>query len=343
MVQQTGLLGNFGQNMQRGFGRIGDAITGKDPNARDQLAIALMSLSGNPQQTQALQQLAANRIERRRGENQSVAFLQKQAKGGDRLAEEMLNLIPSLGSGPTIKAYLDVKYGAGSRTPAAFRALDMTARAAGFKPTSEGGSGLYEQFMATGGAGLKAEAKAFGRGQGQERSQKLIDLPKVQDQSAKSLNLINRIIQNNELDGVLGKYEGLIPSESVTASLYFTQDQIDLIGDIDNLENEVFLEAFQTLKGGGQITELEGAKAQRAIVNLSRLRSPDKFKGALRDLAEVISAGLERAKKGITVEDQGEKRFVGNLELNNLPETNSSNPNVTHRYNPQTGKVEPIK
>ena len=57
MVQQTGLLGNFGQNMQRGFGRIGDAITGKDPNARDQLAIALMSLSGNPQQLQALQQL----------------------------------------------------------------------------------------------------------------------------------------------------------------------------------------------------------------------------------------------------------------------------------------------
>jgi len=78
MVQQTGLLGNFGQNMQRGFGRIGDAITGKDPNARDQLAIALMSLSGNPQQTQALQQLAANRIQQRKqneANNKTVAFI----------------------------------------------------------------------------------------------------------------------------------------------------------------------------------------------------------------------------------------------------------------------------
>jgi len=78
MVQQTGLLGNFGQNMQRGFGRIGDAITGKDPSARDQLAIALMSLSGNPQQTQALQQLAANRIQQRKqndANNKTVAFI----------------------------------------------------------------------------------------------------------------------------------------------------------------------------------------------------------------------------------------------------------------------------
>tara|TARA_R100000654_G_scaffold36286_1_gene61933 strand:+ start:358 stop:1560 length:1203 start_codon:yes stop_codon:yes gene_type:complete len=78
MVQQTGLLGNFGQNMQRGFGRIGDAITGKDLNARDQLSLALMSLSGNPQQTQALQQLAANRIQQRRqneANNKTVAFI----------------------------------------------------------------------------------------------------------------------------------------------------------------------------------------------------------------------------------------------------------------------------
>jgi hypothetical protein len=85
MVQQTGLLGNFGQNMQRGFGRIGDAITGKDPNARDQLAIALMSLSGNPQQTQALQELAANRITERRKQdkiNKTADFLRSQGLGG---------------------------------------------------------------------------------------------------------------------------------------------------------------------------------------------------------------------------------------------------------------------
>jgi len=101
MVQQTGLLGNFGQNMQRGFGRIGDAITGKDPNARDQLAIALMSLSGNPQQTQALQELAAKRIEDRKAQtqtNKSIAYLKSINPQLGAMAEQnpgMVNTIMS--------------------------------------------------------------------------------------------------------------------------------------------------------------------------------------------------------------------------------------------------------
>ena len=101
MVQQTGLLGNFGQNMQRGFGRIGDAITGKDPNARDQLAIALMSLSGNPQQTQALQQLAVKRIEDRKAQaqtNKSIEYLKSINPQLGAMAEQnpsMVNTIMS--------------------------------------------------------------------------------------------------------------------------------------------------------------------------------------------------------------------------------------------------------
>ena len=78
MVEQRGLLANIGQGVQRGFGRLGDAITGRDQNASDKLAIALMSLSGNPQQTQALQQLAANRIQQRKqndANNFTVAVL----------------------------------------------------------------------------------------------------------------------------------------------------------------------------------------------------------------------------------------------------------------------------
>lgn len=99
MVQQTGLLGNFGQNMQRGFGRIGDAITGKDPNARDQLAIALMSLSGNPQQTQALQQLAAKRIEDRKAQaqtNKSIEYLRTIDPRLAAMAENNPGMITSI-------------------------------------------------------------------------------------------------------------------------------------------------------------------------------------------------------------------------------------------------------
>lgn len=66
MAQRNGVLSKFGNNVQRGFGRLGDAITGRDRDASDRLAIGLMSLSGNPQQLQPLMQMAANDIQERK-------------------------------------------------------------------------------------------------------------------------------------------------------------------------------------------------------------------------------------------------------------------------------------
>ena len=78
MVEQRGLLANIGQGVQRGFGRLGDAITGRDQNASDKLAIALMSLSGNPQQLRPLMNMAASDIQERKqndANNKTVAFI----------------------------------------------------------------------------------------------------------------------------------------------------------------------------------------------------------------------------------------------------------------------------
>ena len=118
MVQQTGLLGNFGQNMQRGFGRIGNAITGKDLNARDQLSLALMSLSGNPQQTQALQQLAAKRIEDRKAQdkvNKTTAFLKSRAQSGDTIANQIVGALESGSLG--LKDAMALYYGQMFKSP----------------------------------------------------------------------------------------------------------------------------------------------------------------------------------------------------------------------------------
>jgi len=63
MAQRNGVLSKFGNNVQRGFGRLGDAITGRDQDASDRLAIGLMSLSGgDPRQLRPLMQMAANDI-----------------------------------------------------------------------------------------------------------------------------------------------------------------------------------------------------------------------------------------------------------------------------------------
>lgn len=96
MVEQRGLLANIGQGVQRGFGRLGDAITGRDQNASDKLAIALMSLSGNPQQLRPLMNMAASDIQERKAQdkvNKTTAFLKSRAQRGDATAGQIVGAL----------------------------------------------------------------------------------------------------------------------------------------------------------------------------------------------------------------------------------------------------------
>jgi hypothetical protein len=65
----------------------------------------------------------------------------------------------------------------------------------------------------------------------------------------------------------------------------------------DQLKGKVFLEAFQSLKGAGQITEVEGQKATDAIGRLNRAQSEGDYKAALTELKGVITGGMERARR----------------------------------------------
>lgn len=62
----------------------------------------------------------------------------------------------------------------------------------------------------------------------------------------------------------------------------------------DQLQGKAFLQAFETLKGGGQITEKEGQKATDAIARLSTAQSDGEYVTALRELREVIANGRRR-------------------------------------------------
>jgi hypothetical protein len=67
---------------------------------------------------------------------------------------------------------------------------------------------------------------------------------------------------------------------------------------LDQLGGQAFLQAFESLKGGGQITEVEGKKATDAMARLNRKQSDAEFKKSLEDLRSVVSTGLARAKGG---------------------------------------------
>jgi hypothetical protein len=62
------------------------------------------------------------------------------------------------------------------------------------------------------------------------------------------------------------------------------------------LQGKAFLQAYETLKGGGQITEVEGKKGTEAIARLSTAQSEAEYRAALNDFKNVIKAGIQRAK-----------------------------------------------
>ena len=65
---------------------------------------------------------------------------------------------------------------------------------------------------------------------------------------------------------------------------------------LDQLKGEQFLQAFQSLKGGGQITEVEGKKATEAIARMNATSSEAEFRQATKDFGDVIRAGMSRAQ-----------------------------------------------
>ena len=64
---------------------------------------------------------------------------------------------------------------------------------------------------------------------------------------------------------------------------------------MDQLQGQAFLQAFQALKGSGQITEIEGDKATAAIARLDRYQSEEEYTAALMDLRSVLEIARTRA------------------------------------------------
>jgi len=330
-----GLLGGQG---------IGGAL-GMSDDFRDRLKMAILAGTGDARMDPLIRATAA-RMEERRDEakelkrrNKSLDYLTKKADAGDDLAAQYLGVISTgaVDAGSGLASYLKASTATDSSSsafgekfniykkampdasdmqilekmnekdlPATFEALDMTARAAGFKPKTEGGDGQYEEFMAGQGAGFKRAAQNLA----DMNFEQLQEYTKTLGKADRTTKLIDQIKSSQYLDGVLGRVEGKIPVSSWLSLGVFDQDETDLIQLIDNLENSVFLEAFQELKGGGQITELEGEKAQRAIVNLNRDRSKKAFLDALDTLQSVIDAGVGRAKRGVSVNNPYTKDLV---------------------------------
>lgn len=145
-----------------------------------------------------------------------------------------------------------------------------------------------------------------------------VDYPRVVQNAEQALTTIKQIREHPGKEYGVG-VAGILPGIPGTK-------QKDFVSLVDQAKGKAFLEAFNSLKGGGQITEIEGKKATDAIARLDRTQSKEGFETALNDLEEVINAGVGRARM----------KARGAAE----PAVEAPPPAKVRRYNPTTGKIE---
>jgi hypothetical protein len=153
-------------------------------------------------------------------------------------------------------------------------------------------------------AGQIAGAEAAGTASGKATTEAALDLPRVEDNAKNTLGLIDQVLNHPGLSISVGKSSVMKP-ELIPGS-----DAADFVAKVNQLQGKQFLEAYQSLRGGGTITETEGLKAETALNNLARSQSEEQYKTNLNELRTIISQGVERAKKKAG-QSSGEIKFLG--------------------------------
>lgn len=94
-----GLFDIIGKAVGGSFDNLKGALDGSNPDASDKLAIALMSLSGNPRQMQPLMQMAAADIQERkklRAQNKTIEYLKTVDPELARMAEQNPSMVGNI-------------------------------------------------------------------------------------------------------------------------------------------------------------------------------------------------------------------------------------------------------
>lgn len=114
------------------------------------------------------------------------------------------------------------------------------------------------------------------------------------DSAANAISLIDQALSHPGLKAATGLSGSIDPRNYIPGT-----DAKNFGVLMDQIQGGAFMQAFQSLKGGGQITEREGEKAQAAIARMNRAQSTDEFTRGLNEYREVLSIGMERARKSI--------------------------------------------
>ena len=143
--------------------------------------------------------------------------------------------------------------------------------------------------------GVQSQERSRGTELGKQTASAQMGLPDVLARADGAVKLIDSISSDQNLSSITGSIQGGVFAPGIPG-ITGGQAGKDLAVKIDQLKGQTFLQAFEGLKGAGQITEVEGAKAEAAIARLNMAQSKAAFKAALADLRSVVSGAADRAR-----------------------------------------------
>ncbi len=118
------------------------------------------------------------------------------------------------------------------------------------------------------------------------------ELPRAVQTAKETVETVDKLLKHPGFEYLVG-----FGVPFATSRLYSGTPVAEANALLEQIKGKTFLEAFQTLKGGGQITEQEGAKAQSALNRMSANISEKDFKEAAFDFTSSIQAAIDRASK----------------------------------------------
>lgn len=151
-------------------------------------------------------------------------------------------------------------------------------------------------------AGAKARGEAIAKGD----VAAVQALPKILDRADRSIKLIDEMVGKQEVRDKNGKIiqAATAPHPGFNSAVGFGLGErfvpgtsaSDFQSRFEEIKGGAFLEAFESLKGAGSISEKEGEKATTAITRMSLAQSEKEFMAAARDLQDVVRKGVANAK-----------------------------------------------
>lgn len=133
--------------------------------------------------------------------------------------------------------------------------------------------------------GDKASDSAQGKARGEARA----SLPTIEGNAGNFLSMIKSLEDDPYLDGMLGPLASRLPNVSAKSERVQAK--------MDQIKGQTFLQAFNSLRGGGAITEIEGQKATEALARLNAAQNPTDYRQALTELRTIVQNGLQKARK----------------------------------------------